>query len=385
MQEVKSMTAEILFIEPFYGGSHKTWIDGIAARSSHAVSCLGLEGRYWKWRMQGGAIPLAEEFNSRDTTPDLIVASDMLDLNTFLALTRKKSSGIPVALYFHENQLTYPWSQQDRDWQRGAHRHYGLINYRSALAADILLFNSSYHKESFLGALPSLLKGYPDYQGLENIEKLREKSEVLTLGLDLARFDDFSHDKRTGTPLILWNHRWEYDKNPSLFFRVLYELDEMKHDFGIVLLGEVPDTEPAELTKAKKQLGHRILHSGYCATFDEYASWLCRCHLLPVTSNQDFFGISIMESSWCGVIPLLPKRLTYPELFPPEKFKELFYRDGFHLRELIAHHLTHEDAKLRRRLKENARCYDWNEKIIEYERLFEKIISRGGKPGQGPR
>ena len=27
-------------------------------------------------------------------------------------------------------------------------------------------------------------------------------------------------------PLILWNHRWEYDKNPTDFFKVLYKMQE---------------------------------------------------------------------------------------------------------------------------------------------------------------
>ncbi len=325
--------------------------------------------------MQGGAIPLAENFNALEETPDLIVASDMLDLNTFLSLTRKKSSNIPVALYFHENQLTYPWSYRDRDLQRGAHRHFALINYRSALAADILLFNSEYHLESFLGALPAMLKGFPDNNCLETVDLLREKSRVLYLGLGLLQFDKFTQEEDDNPPIILWNHRWEYDKNPAQFFRIMKELDQGGADFCLALLGKIPDVEPVELREAKKRLDHRIVYCGYCSTFDEYASWLNRCHILPVTSNQDFFGISIMEAAYCGVVPLLPKRLTYPELFPQEIFGELFYNDGFHLRQLIENHLTGNDKQLRKALKNNALQYDWSEKIGEYDEVFDKIIA----------
>ena len=65
--------------------------------------------------MYGGAVALAEEFKKQTFHPDLILASDMLDLATFLALSRDKVSSIPVVVYFHENQITYPWSPTDQD------------------------------------------------------------------------------------------------------------------------------------------------------------------------------------------------------------------------------------------------------------------------------
>ena len=75
-----------------------------------------MKGQFWKWRMHGGAITLAESFNNSDWNPDLILCTDMLDLTTFLSLTRKKTKHIPVAIYFHENQISYPWSPKDRDF-----------------------------------------------------------------------------------------------------------------------------------------------------------------------------------------------------------------------------------------------------------------------------
>ncbi|GIR57376.1 MAG: hypothetical protein CM15mP64_7880 [Candidatus Neomarinimicrobiota bacterium] len=39
--------------------------------------------------MHGGAITLAKMFNAMDWLPDLIFATDMLDLNTFLSLNKK--------------------------------------------------------------------------------------------------------------------------------------------------------------------------------------------------------------------------------------------------------------------------------------------------------
>jgi len=39
-------------------------------------------------------------------------------------------------------------------------------------------------------------------------------------------------------PLVIWNHRWEFDKNPELFFSVLGQVDETGKRFRLALLGE---------------------------------------------------------------------------------------------------------------------------------------------------
>jgi len=128
---------KILLIEPYYTGSHKAWADGYVKSSRHAVELLFLSGHYWKWRMHGGAVTLAEKYNGNYDNNDLIIVSDMLDLTTFQALTRTKTAGIPFVIYFHENQLTYPWSETDRDVAAGRDNHYGFINYSSALVPVI--------------------------------------------------------------------------------------------------------------------------------------------------------------------------------------------------------------------------------------------------------
>ena len=105
----------ILLVEPFFTGSHQQWAEGYQKHSQHKVELLTLPGKFWKWRMAAGAVELANRFLEFDFEPDLILATDILDLATFLSLSRKKSFGIPTAIYFHENQITYPWSPTDED------------------------------------------------------------------------------------------------------------------------------------------------------------------------------------------------------------------------------------------------------------------------------
>jgi hypothetical protein len=104
-----------LLVEPYFTGSHAAWATGYAQHSQHHVDILSLPGRFWKWRMHGGAVTVARKFLASESRPDLILATDMLDLTTFLALTRCRTANIPTVIYFHENQLTYPRSPTDRD------------------------------------------------------------------------------------------------------------------------------------------------------------------------------------------------------------------------------------------------------------------------------
>lgn len=319
---------KILLLEPFFAGSHRAWAEGYQKHSCHEVHILSLPGRHWKWRMAGGAVAMAENFLASAFKPDLILATDMLDLTTFLSLTRKQTANIPTAIYFHENQINYPWSPDDPDKSLQRDHHYGFINYTSALAADKIFFNSAFHREAFLAALPDFLKMFPDQNSLTNVERIAQKSEVLPLGLDLNRFLKFQNEVAAGPPKILWNHRWEYDKDPDTFFEIIFRMADESVDFQLVVLGESYAKTPPVFEKAKKKLAGRILHFGFAERFEDYAEWLWSADILPVTSRQDFFGISAVEAIFCNCFPLLPERLAFPEHIPDAFKHKHFYTDA---------------------------------------------------------
>jgi glycosyltransferase involved in cell wall biosynthesis len=367
----------VLLLEPYYTGSHAAWAEGYCRHSRHHVVSLCLPGRFWKWRMHGGAVTLARRFLAEGWGPDLILATDMLDLTTFLALTRTVTCGVPSALYFHENQLSYPWSDDDRDVLKGRDVHYGFINYASAMAADALFFNSRYHLDSFVGELPRLLKHFPDHNELDSVKTLRARSEVLPLGLDLRRLDSFRPRQQTrpanSPPLILWNHRWEYDKNPEDFFHALYVLADRGVDFGLVILGESFGQQPTEFTQAQRRLGDRIRHIGYVPAFADYARWLWQADLLPVTSHHDFFGASVVEGIYAGCRPLLPRRLSYPELIPAQYHDAYLYTDFDELvdrlRAAIEDDVPFDPAPLRSAVSR----FDWRTLAPVYDRRLERL------------
>ena len=326
--------------------------------------------------MKGGAVTLAKQFMQEEYAPDLIIATDMLDLTTFLALSRKKTVGIPVVLYFHENQLTYPWAPQDRDIKHKRDDNYSFINFVSCQAADQVYFNSVYHMESFLDELPRFLKRNRDYNELDSVDDIRAKSKVLYLGMDLKRFNASPRHAISPNrpPLILWNHRWEYDKNPHDFFEALFQLAEDGIEFRVAILGENFRNEPTEFLNAKEKLGPRIVQFGYAESFEEYAEWLFVSDIVPVTSNQDFFGGSLIEAMYCGCYPLLPKRLAFPEHVPTD-LHDLFYYDDqrdlvSRLRELILRikHTRQQDTR------QFVAKYDWAVAAPEYDSRMIKLL-----------
>jgi glycosyltransferase involved in cell wall biosynthesis len=376
---------KILIIEPYLSGSHAAWAKEYAEHSSHEVGILGLEGRHWKWRMHGGAVTLARLFAEGAYEPDVMVATDMLDLTVFLALTKEMTADIPTAVYFHENQITYPWSEKDRDLAKERDVHYCFINYSSALAADSVLFNSEYHRNAFLDSLEPFLHAFPDHHEPETVEAIRRRSSVLPLGLDLRSLDGYRVDRDPAQrPLLVWNHRWEYDKNPDEFFRAVTALERQGLDFDLAVLGESFDVEPAVFRETARRLGDRVVQLGYVDSLADYAAWLWRADILPVTSVHDFFGASVVQAIYCNCYPLLPRRLAYPEHIPADRHPDHLYDNFGDLVTMLGDRIEQILHTRGTETRSFVTRYDWETMAPAYDRVFEAIAA-DAQPQNNPR
>jgi glycosyltransferase involved in cell wall biosynthesis len=306
----------------------------------------------------------------------LILATDLLDLTTFLALTRAQTAGVPTALYMHENQLTYPLPDDPTTGpmrrQLGERdRHYVFINYASMLAADRVFFNSAYHLETFFAALPPFLRHYPEYNEQDTAAELRHKSAVLPVGIDLRRLDPPAAADEAQPPLILWNQRLEFDKRPERFMSVLLELAGEGQPFRVALCGERFGRLPDEWLAGVAALGSRIVHDGY-ANDETYRRLLWDATLTFSTADHEYFGISILEAVCAHTLPLLPARLSYPEIVPTAFHADCLYRGRADLL-----------ARLRRALAEPAAAravagnlaaavaiYDWQHMAPVYDQIL---------------
>lgn len=316
---------KILALEPYYGGSHRACIEGFSRASGHNWTLLTLPAHKWKWRMRHSAITFTgrvERLFNDDMRWDLIFCSDMLNLAEFAGLARREIADLPKVVYFHENQLTYPVRAGDeRDC------HFAMTNLTSALAADAVWFNSQFHMDSFLDALVRFLRAMPDHQPKAAIEKIRLKSSVHPPGIEYLR----PRRRRKPGPLrILWAGRWEHDKNPQDFLEAMTLLKARNVQFRLSVIGQSFRDQPPVFSRARDEFKDLIDHWGYQESREDYRRALYEADVIVSTANHEFFGIGLLEAVSAGVYPLVPERLSYPEILGLRRIEgtEQFFYDG---------------------------------------------------------
>jgi glycosyltransferase involved in cell wall biosynthesis len=379
----------VLVVEPYLAGSHQAWLTGLRNHSRHDVVALTLPGRFWKWRMHGAAVTLARQLWALAPRPDVVLASDMLDVATFLGLARDVLAGVPVAVYFHENQLAYPEPAPQSEWgasrrRRAARRdaHYPFVNLTSALASDRVFWNSAYNRDSFLAALPSFLGAFPDYRERDAPARIAARSRVLPVGLDLAGLAAARPPvRRPGPPRVIWNHRWEHDKGPERFFAALDALVVREVDFQVAVLGESFVQEPSVFAAARQRLGRRVCHWGYVADRAAYAEWLWQGDVVVSTAGHEFFGLAVAEAIACGCQPVLPRTLAYPELIPGEWHEHVFYDDDDGLVERLVGALTAPSPPLRDGLRVRMAELAWSIVADRYDAELAELVERVSRLG----
>jgi len=303
----------VVVIEPYFGGSHRAFLRTLERGLKAEFSWFTLPARKWKWRMRMAAPYFARKFAQEPGTlqeADLILCSPFLDVAAFKGLLPSSRSIPPICLYFHENQFAYPVRQEDpRDF------HFALTNLTSALAADRVAFNSLYNLDTFLEGAKGVLKLNYDMEFTEDIEKIAAKAEVIHPPLEFADIDQVGPPQRHRPPLIVWNHRWEHDKDPELFFKTLFELKESGIPFRLAVFGESFKRVPEIFWRAKELLKEEICHFGFVESRQRYLKELSAGDIVVSTAKHEFYGMAVIEAVRAGCRPLLPRRLSYPELF----------------------------------------------------------------------
>jgi len=202
---------------------------------------------------------------------------------------------------------------------------------------------------------------------------------VLPVGVDLSWIEE--RKVRQGPPRLLWNHRWDHDKDPDAFAAVVEELLDEGADFELVLLGARPPNPPPALTRLREVAGDRILHDGE-APLDQYRRLVAGSDVVVSTARQEFFGVAVVEAIAAGCRPVLPNRLSYPGTIPAEHHDTMLYREGGLVDGLKA--ALAEPVSPPGLAAVMAR-FSWNTLAPEYDRQLESVASmrRADRSDQG--
>lgn len=301
----------VLAIDAFHGGSHRQFLLGVRELSRHQWSIVPGKPMHWKWRMRSAPLELAAKTRAMigsEGYPDTVFCTDMLDLPSYLGLLRDpRFTQLPMIVYFHENQWSYPVAPHARP-----DNHFGYTNLLSALASDVCWFNSQFHQSDFLAACEEFVGRMPDAQSAHDLDLIRRKARVIPPGF---RSRDVIRTKRdTEAITIGWVSRWEYDKRPDKFLQLLELLEEQNVNYQLILLGARPRSKLKDLSMIERRFATRISHNGYAESVGQYWELLSPIDVVVSTADHEFFGIAVCEAIWAGAVPVLPNRLSYPEL-----------------------------------------------------------------------
>lgn len=325
---MNGLSRRLLVLEPYFGGSHRAVLECLLPALGWEYDLLTLPARKWKWRMRGAAITFAADSQRlaaewRAANPDgesaragaqsrwdAVFASTFLNLAEFKGLAGEAVAGVPVALYFHENQLVYP-NRHTAEWDL----QFPLTNITSALAADESWFNTSWNRDRFLEGIDPFIRQFPDHHPRGLAEAIAAKSSVLHPPFDPVVFDRLSVT-RGPRCRIVWPHRWEHDKAPETFFQVAERLAGEGLDFEVAVAGQAFAETAEAFEGAGRELGDRLVHLGQPDSREDYAALLASSDVAVSTAVNEFFGLAMVEAAYAGCLPLVPDCLAYPELYP---------------------------------------------------------------------
>jgi len=299
---LKSKVKSIWLLSAYRSDSHASWADWLVETfTQFHWHKFELPGRHFRWRIRGN--PLSWLYQFPEEAPDLILATSMVDLATIKGLHPRLAT-VPCVYYFHENQFSYPVSKHQVDSIEPM-----MVQLYGAIAAEKSLFNSVYNRDSFLEGVGNLLDKFPDSIPEGIVNSLKNKCNVLPVAIH-----PIEHDEVKDKSLILWNHRWEYDKDPEVFCDALIKLSQIYPDFKLALLGSRPKIKPDVLLKIEDMFADKILVNDK-VPIQEYKKYLGQSSIVVSTAIHEFQGLSVLEAISAGAVPVVPDSLCYREQY----------------------------------------------------------------------
>ncbi len=264
-------------------------------------------------------VQAASQAGGFDPLPNVIFVTSLLSAADLRAILPANLRAVPLVLYMHENQAAYPTSHRGEvDPKRDV--HFALTNLTSALAADLVIFNSDWNRRSLLAGLDKILDHAPDAAVGEWRSTLESRSTVIWPPVEPPPPSVDAEKERSrvlhNSIRVVWPHRWEHDKGPDELLEIARRWTEPLN-LRWTILGQQFSKLPPALSEFRGRFADSIDHMGFEPERNRYWQHLRRCDWVLSTARHEFFGVAVVEALLAGCLPWLPDRLSYPELLPP--------------------------------------------------------------------
>jgi glycosyltransferase involved in cell wall biosynthesis len=315
------MPVKILSLSAYDAQSHRYWRQNLEAMFPQwQWNSLSLPPRHFSWRVRGNPVYWAlEQREVLEGEFDVLLATSMVDLATLRGLVPALAT-VPTLLYFHENQFDYPSHGQKHGLLEAQ-----MVSLYAALAADRVLFNSIFNRDSFLAGCEKLLKKLPDYVPAGVLAALRDKSGVLPVPVQLAQagvvkpYWPGQQGEYPNRPLrLVWLGRFEYDKGAEGLCEILRLLESIGLNFELALVGQQFRDIPTVFETIRTEFDHRLVQYGYVEAREDYQALLRGADMALSTALHEFQGLAVLEAVAARCIPVVPGRQAYPEIYPAE-------------------------------------------------------------------
>ncbi len=391
--------AKVLLISGYDAASHRHWRNTLETWLNHYEwTQIALPDRYYAWRIRGNGYTLAEKFAEQlSQSYHCLIVTSMVDLNSLRGFCPHLAK-LPTIVYCHENQFVYPSNDQAQEQANRLNAQLSAIF--SMINADSVIFNSQYNQQTFLSGAKKLFKKLPDGVSVSSIDEIERKSSVLAVPIEgpihelaLSKKpvsaeppDPFSHT----VPLrilerpaeyccsVVWNHRWEFDKQAEVFFDAISLLKARGITLQVNVLGQSFRKIPQCFEQAKLNLKEQIQVWGYQPK-DTYHQVLMSADIVVSTALHDFQGLSMLEAISRGCLPVAPNRVAYPEYIDQQFLYQV--EQGQPEAEALAnklqwvienrHGLNQSDC-----LRQQQNCMDYYpERLIpKYQKLIDSLL-----------
>jgi len=142
--------------------------------------------------------------------------------------------------------------------------------------------------------------------------------------------------------------------------------------FRLSVLGQAFRQQPGVFQRAREAFADRIVQWGYLPDPADYLRALQAADVWVSTAHHEFFGIAALEAVSAGLVPVLPQRLAYPELFPPDEFPGCFYDPAADLPGHLER-LAEGPGPDRTALRARARDYGWDRLAPAYDEALTHL------------